>query len=101
METVCVTGATGFIAGHIINQLVESNKYKVHATVRSLQNKEKNKHLLDLVDSSDGRLELFEADLSKPDSFDACVSGCTYVLHTASPFVMEGIKDPQKELVDP
>jgi nucleoside-diphosphate-sugar epimerase len=101
MESVCVTGATGFIAGHIITQLLESKTYKVHATVRSLQNKEKNKHLLELVESSDGRLELFEADLSKPDSFDAAVAGCMYVLHTASPFVVEGVKDAQKELVDP
>ena len=29
------------------------------------------------------------------------MGGCELVFHTASPFVLSGIKDPQKELVDP
>lgn len=38
-------------------------------------------------------MELVEADLLKPESFDAAVAGCTYVIHTASPFVIEPPKD--------
>jgi dihydroflavonol-4-reductase len=38
-------------------------------------------------------LELCEADLLKPDSLDAAISGCQYVVHTASPFTIESPKD--------
>lgn len=43
---VLVTGATGYIAGHIINDLL-SRGYKVVGTVRSLANKEKYAFLYD------------------------------------------------------
>ena len=44
METnkpILVTGATGYLASHIIKQLLETN-HLVKGTVRSLINKEKN-----------------------------------------------------------
>lgn len=34
------------------------------------------------------RLRLFRADLMEAGSFDEAVAGCDYVLHTASPFVI-------------
>ena len=46
------------------------------------------------------RLELVEADLLQPSSFDAAVQGCTTVFHTASPYVIQ-VADPQRDLVDP
>lgn len=36
-KTVCVTGASGYIAGHLVAQLLEAG-YKVRGTVRSLSN---------------------------------------------------------------
>jgi nucleoside-diphosphate-sugar epimerase len=58
-------------------------------------------HLLKLGDALPGRLELVEADLLQEGSFDDAVEGATYVFHTASPYKVSGITDPQKELVDP
>ncbi|HNN95012.1 MAG TPA: SDR family oxidoreductase [Pseudomonadota bacterium] len=97
---VCVTGAAGYIASHLVAQLL-ARGYRVRGTVRSLRpEKEKDiAHLRALPGASD-RLELVEADLMKPGSFDGAVAGCEYVMHTASPYVLDA-KDPQHDLVDP
>ena len=100
-ETVLVTGGTGFVASHIILQLLADGAI-VRATVRSLNNKAKVQPLLDLQTRYPGRLELFEADLLKDGSFDAAMAGCSVVYHVASPFKLpEKIKDGQTEMVDP
>jgi len=95
---VCVTGASGFIATHIIKQLLEKG-YKVRGTVRSVSDLSKYKYLTDLDPSGD-RLQLLAADLVVDGSFDEAIAGCEYVLHTASPFVLN-VKDPRKDLVEP
>ena len=41
MPIVLVTGASGFIATHIIKQLLEQGCYHVRGTVRSLKKEEK------------------------------------------------------------
>jgi dihydroflavonol-4-reductase len=97
---VCVTGATGFIAGYVVEDMLKHG-YNVKGTVRSVKDKSKIQHLLDLQKKyPDSKLELVEADLMKEGSFDSAVEGCWGVLHTASP-VSFAATDPQKELVDP
>jgi nucleoside-diphosphate-sugar epimerase len=44
---------------------------------------------------------VFEADLLTADSFNEAMAGCAVVFHTASPFVISGVNDPQKELIEP
>lgn len=95
---VCISGATGFIASHIIKELLDRG-YRVRGTVRNLSKEKDFAHLRALPGAA-GRLELVEADLMREGSFDDAVKGCTHVLHTASPFKMDA-KDPQKDLVDP
>lgn len=58
-------------------------------------------HLIAIGESLPGSLELVEADLLEEGSFDDAAEGATYVFHTASPFAIAGITDPQKQLVDP
>jgi nucleoside-diphosphate-sugar epimerase len=100
-EAVLVTGGSGFVASHIIRQLLEGGR-KVHATVRSLGNEAKARPLLDMQAEFPGQLTLFEADLLKPGSFDKPMAGCTVVYHVASPFKLpEKIKDGQEEMVEP
>jgi nucleoside-diphosphate-sugar epimerase len=53
------------------------------------------------MEGADARLELLEADLLNPASFDACVHGAEVVFHTASPFITSGITDPMAQLVEP
>jgi dihydroflavonol-4-reductase len=97
-NAVCVTGASGFIAAHIVRELLERG-YRVRGTVRSLRTPEKYASLTQLPGAPD-RLELVEADLLKPGSYDGAVSGCDVVMHTASPYVID-VKDAQRDLVDP
>lgn len=57
-------------------------------------NPKKTQHLLSLEGASE-RLTLHQADLLQPGSFDDVIQGCHAVFHTASPFFMANITDPQ------
>ncbi|KAF4450035.1 cinnamyl-alcohol dehydrogenase [Fusarium austroafricanum] len=101
LQTHLITGGSGFIAIHLVNQLLEAG-YTVHATVRNLNNVPKTQPLRCLQDKYPGKLELFEADLLEPGSFETAMQGCSVVHHIASPFLMaEKISDGQKEMVEP
>ena len=97
---ILVTGGTGYIASWVIKFLLEEG-HQVHATVRDLKNEEKNRHLWKLNEENNGELNLFEADLLQEGSFDEAMEGVEYVIHMASPFQVYGIKDPQKQLIEP
>lgn len=64
---VLVTGASGFIAIHCVQQLLKEG-YKVRGTVRSLSNKKKIDPLRQLKGSE--ALELIEADLEKDENWN-------------------------------
>ncbi|CAN0901784.1 Phenylacetaldehyde reductase [Linum grandiflorum] len=88
-QTVCVTGASGYIASWIVKLLL-SRGYTVKASVRDPNDPKKTEHLRALEGASD-RLLLFKANLLEEGSFDSGVEGCVAVFHTASPL----------ELIDP
>ena len=92
---VLVSGASGYIATHTIQQLLISGNYRVRGTVRSLKNEEKVKPLQELVPDAKYPLELCEADLQDKDSWIPAVKGCKYVLHIASPFPASVPKNPE------
>jgi nucleoside-diphosphate-sugar epimerase len=98
MSRVCVTGAAGFIAGHVIIDLLDDG-HVVHATVRDLGDDAKRAHLDVLSERYPGKLELFEADLLEPGSLDAALEGCDALIHTATA-VMLAAPDPQKQIID-
>ncbi|KAH6790435.1 Rossmann-fold superfamily protein [Perilla frutescens var. frutescens] len=97
-KTVCVTGASGFIASWIVKFLLHKG-YTVKASVRDPNDSKKVQHLLGL-DGAKERLHLMKANLLEEGSFDSLVDGCEGVFHTASPFYHD-VKDPQAELIDP
>jgi dihydroflavonol-4-reductase len=100
-QTALVSGGSGFVAGHLVQQLLAGGD-TVHATVRSLDNAAKVEPLLDLQRAHPDRLHIFEADLLKPGSFDAAMTGCEVVYHVASPFLMpEQIRDGRTQLLEP
>lgn len=98
MKTVCVTGASGYIASWIVKFLLQRG-YTVKATVRNPDDPKKTEHLLSLEGAKE-RLHLFKADLLEEGSFDSVVDGCEGVFHTASPFY-HNVTDPQAELIGP
>ncbi|WJX15746.1 alcohol dehydrogenase (NADP(+)) [Trifolium repens] len=97
-ETVCVTGAAGFIGSWLVMRLIERG-YMVRATVRDPDNMKKVKHLLELP-GANSRLSLWKADLDKEGSFDEAIKGCTGVFHVATPMDFES-KDPENEMIKP
>ncbi|KAL0480939.1 tetraketide alpha-pyrone reductase, partial [Acrasis kona] len=82
---VCVTGASGYIAQHLVHQLVQRG-YNVKATVRNKNDSAKLVYLNQLKSENENSLEIVEGDLLQPGSFDKAVEGCETVFHTASPF---------------
>ncbi|ASQ90035.1 epimerase [Prosthecochloris sp. GSB1] len=97
-EHVCVTGASGYIAAHIVRRLLEKG-YSVRGTVRGPADSSRYAFLRKLPGANE-RLELFEADLLDDDSFDRAVTGCRTVMHTASPYMIN-VRDPEKDLLEP
>jgi dihydroflavonol-4-reductase len=96
---VLVTGASGYIAGHCIRELLEHG-YRVRGTVRSLADSRKTEHLRRMATTLGGSLELVEADLTSDRGWREAVAGCTYVQHVASPFPAEVPKD-EMDLIRP
>ncbi len=98
-KPVLVTGATGYVAGRLVEKLL-SEGITVHAAVRNPDNKEKTKYLDALAEKLPGTIKYFKSDLLEEGSYDEAMKGCELVFHTASPFT-RNVTDPQKDLVDP
>lgn len=98
-KPVMVTGATGYVAGRLVEKLL-SEGITVHAAVRTPDNKEKTKFLDALAEKLPGSIKYFKSDLLEEGSYDEAMSGCEVVYHTASPFSLQ-VNDAQKDLIDP
>ncbi|KPA23633.1 short chain dehydrogenase [Shimia sp. SK013] len=98
-KPVLVTGATGYVAGWIVKDLLDAGA-PVHAAVRNPDNGAKVAHLIAIAKDAPGTLKLFKSDLLTEGSYAEAMSGCEVVFHTASPFTTS-VKDPQAELIEP
>ena len=87
METVLVTGGTGFIGLHCLQQLLDKG-YKVRTTIRSESRKQEVLEAMKKHSSNCENLEFFIADLLNDDGWKEAVEGSKYVLHVASPFFL-------------
>jgi len=87
METVLVTGGTGFIGLHCLQQLLDKG-YKVRTTIRSESRKQEVLEAMKKHSSNSENLEFYIADLLKDDGWKEAVEGSKYVLHVASPFFL-------------
>ncbi|KAI5647364.1 hypothetical protein M9H77_33369 [Catharanthus roseus] len=93
--TVCVTGGTGFFGSWLIFKLLEHGYY-VHTTIRASSDHLRDVSFLTNQPGASERLRIFNADLDKPDSFDAAIEGCIGVFHVAHPIDLEG-KESEEE----
>ncbi|XP_074278917.1 cinnamoyl-CoA reductase 1-like [Silene latifolia] len=92
-QTVCVTGAGGFIASWLIKLLLEKG-YTVKGTVRNPDDP-KNGHLK-AMEGAKERLIMCKADLEDFESLKAAITGCHGVFHTASP-----VTDDPEQMLEP
>ncbi len=96
---VMVTGATGYVGGVLVQQLLEAG-LTVHCPVRDPTNKSKIKHLQDL--NGGDKLKFFKADLLEERSYVESIKGCSVVFHVASPFIFDVPSGKEQEmLLDP
>jgi dihydroflavonol-4-reductase len=94
MTTALVTGASGFIAKHIVRELLEHG-YRVRAGVRSDSAQAQVEKLFPKADLDFARL-----DLLKDDGWAESMNGVDVLIHTASPFPAGQPKD-RDELIRP
>ena len=88
MEKVLVTGATGYIGLHCVQQLLNQG-YAVNGSVRSPERKEEVFEALQKHNTPTENLNLFTFNLTEDDGWDEGMEGCDYLLHIASPIALE------------
>jgi dihydroflavonol-4-reductase len=89
MTKVFLTGASGFIAKHILREMLEKG-YEVRASVRSDTRKSEIEALF-----PDHNIEFAFLDLNVDEGWNDAMRGCDVLIHTASPFPLAEPKDPQ------
>ncbi|OAK99252.1 NAD(P)-binding protein [Phaeosphaeriaceae sp. SRC1lsM3a] len=85
---ILLTGANGYIASHILSQLMTSNEHSVRAVVRSQEKVDAIKKLYPNSPSSQLDFAIVP-DISIPGAFDQALKSNTpfdIIMHTASPF---------------
>ena len=99
-DLVLVTGGTGFVGAHCIDQLLRAG-YRVRTTVRSLKREADVRAMLNVAGSPrQDALSFIAADLSADPGWTEAVQGCRFVLHVASPFPGKAPKH-EDELIVP
>ncbi len=98
MAKVLVTGATGFIAGHVIHQLVEAG-HEVTGTARSASKANALNKTLSSYAGKPIRIDIRAADLSSDEGWAAACQGMDFVQHIASPIPTNLPKDHDELIV--
>ena len=98
-QRVLVTGGSGYIAAFALLRLLNDG-WQVRTTVRNLARADQVRAMLRHGGADPSRLEFAAADLTDDAGWAEAVSGCTYVLHVASPFPA-GVPKSAQELILP
>ncbi len=98
-DRVLLTGVSGFLGGHVAKALLAAG-YQVRGSVRNLAKADKVRDTLTKAGADVDQLEFVALDLLKNDGWDAAAQGCRFLLHTASPFVIQMPAD-KMELIRP
>lgn len=102
-KTILVTGASGYIAKHLILRLLQAG-YAVRASVLNAARAQAVREAMAARLAADfplgERLAFVELDLTREAGWPQALSGVDALLHTASPFPLEQPRDAQ-EVVRP
>ncbi|KAM0720638.1 hypothetical protein Q7P37_004775 [Cladosporium fusiforme] len=91
-DTVLVTGATGYIGGHVVEELIAAG-YKVRGTSR---NHTKAQFLVDYIEKKfgGGKLELVDVpEMAAENAYDEAVQGVSGIVHLASAVTLSPIPE--------
>ena len=87
---VLITGMTGYLGSAVAYVYLKDGRFRVKGTVRDLNDKKKinvvKKHFGDELFN---RMELVQTTLTDEDAIENAVKGCMYVVHVASPIVID------------
>lgn len=100
METVLVTGGSGYLGGWCVYELLRRG-YRVRTTVRSHDKIDdvRGAARSGPEDVDDTQLHVLVADLTRDAGWLEAVDDCDYVLHTASPFPVAQPRNPDDLLI--
>ncbi len=99
MKKVLLTGISGYVGLHCAVELLKQG-YNVKGSLRSLSKAEHVSQVIkEHIDPQD-RLEFCQLDLLKDADWNEAATDCDYLMHVASPYVMQEPKDAN-ELIQP
>ncbi len=98
-KTVLLTGVSGYIGLHCAQQLLNAG-YIVRGSVRNEAKANSVKETLSAAKIDTQNLSIVTLDLMSDRGWDAATSGCDYVMHVASPFVIANPKNAD-EVISP
>ena len=95
---VLVTGISGWIAQFCTAELMKAG-YLVVGTLRDMQRIGEVDQALSSFCLFEDQLSYYQCDLLSDNGWEDAMGGCDYVLHLASPFVINEPKDPDELIV--
>ncbi|MEO8531330.1 MAG: aldehyde reductase [Deltaproteobacteria bacterium] len=98
-RTVFVTGASGFLAKHIVLQLLQKGD-SVVGSLRSPKRADEVRAAITDAGGSVENLRFVTLDLTSDDGWADAMTGCDALIHTASPFPLAQPKD-EMDLIRP
>lgn len=98
LETVLLTGISGFIGLHCAKELLDAG-FKVRGTFRESDKQKQVQADLTINNFAKDNLEFAKLDLTSDDGWDNAMKGCDYVMHVASPFWIANPKNDAEMLV--
>ncbi|HSS92825.1 MAG TPA: NAD(P)H-binding protein [Candidatus Dormibacteraeota bacterium] len=84
---ILVTGASGFVGSHVVRRLVETGVGPIRAMVRDRSRT-----------PARDRVEVVEADLTRPETLGDAVAGASVIIHAAA--ITANVKEPYRGAYD-
>lgn len=98
MSLILVTGASGFLAAHVIDSILALTDCRIRCTLRNLN--KKDEMLKRFNTEQKERVEFVQVTSLESDDLSTALKGVEFIAHIASPFQIN-VKDVEKDLLLP